>query len=215
MRLRKLLEISMLKTVYFNLHYFGIKGMRLPVIVSKNVMLKNLRGGVKIESYKTGNIRIGFERTGICDPKYQRSIWYVDGIVSLGENVKIAAGTKISCAEGATLQIGKSSSINVNSQVICMEHIALGENVMLSWDDLVMDSDCHPIREGAVEKPVSKPIIIGNDVWVGCRTTILKGCTVPDGCIVAANSTVTRTYQEEHCLITTNGVVKHNVFWER
>lgn len=45
MRLRKLLEISMLKTVYFNLHYFGIKGMRLPVIVSKNVMLKNLRGG--------------------------------------------------------------------------------------------------------------------------------------------------------------------------
>ena len=29
-----------------------------------------------------------------------------------------------------------------------MEHIALGENVMLSWDDLVMDSDVHPIQEG-------------------------------------------------------------------
>ena len=96
-----------------------------------------------------------------------------------------------------------------------MEHIALGENVMLSWDDLVMDSDFHPIREGAMEKSVSRPIMIGDDVWVGCRTTILKGCTVPDGCIVAANSTVTRTYQEKHCLITTSGVVKHNVFWKR
>ena len=71
----------------------------------------------------------------------------MSGTVCFGENVRIAAGVKLSCAEGATLQIGKNSSINVNSQVICMEHIALGENVMLSWDDLVMDSDFHPIRE--------------------------------------------------------------------
>lgn len=170
---------------------------------------------MKIESYKTANVRIGFDGTGICDSRFQRGIWHVSGTVCFGENVGVAAGVKLSCAEGAMLQIGKNSSINVNSQVICMEHIALGENVMLSWDDLVMDSDFHPIREGAIEKAVSKPIIIGNDVWVGCRTTILKGCTVPDGCIVAANSTVTRTYRDEHCLITTNGVVKHNVFWER
>lgn len=86
----------------------------------------------------------------------------MSGMVYFGENVGIAAGVKLSCAEGATLQIGKNSSINVNSQVICMEHIALGENVMLSWDDLVMDSDFHPIREGTMEKPVSRPIMIGD-----------------------------------------------------
>lgn len=89
--------------------------------------------GVKIQSYKTANVRIGFDGTGICNPKYQRGIWHVSGMVYFGENVGIAAGVKLSCAEGATLQIGKNSSINVNSQVICMEHIALGENVMLSW----------------------------------------------------------------------------------
>lgn len=66
-----LLDASILKTLRFNLHYFGIKGFRLPVLVGKNVMLKNLRGGVKIESYKTANVRIGFDGTGICDPKYQ------------------------------------------------------------------------------------------------------------------------------------------------
>lgn len=43
--MRVLLDVSILKTLRFNLHYFGIKGFRLPVLVSKNVMLKNLRGG--------------------------------------------------------------------------------------------------------------------------------------------------------------------------
>lgn len=67
-----LLDASILKTLRFNLHYFGIKGFRLPVLVGKNVMSKNLRGGVKIESYKTANVRIGFDGIGICDPKYQK-----------------------------------------------------------------------------------------------------------------------------------------------
>ena len=34
-----LLDASILKTLRFNLHYFGIKGFRLPVLVGKNVML--------------------------------------------------------------------------------------------------------------------------------------------------------------------------------
>ena len=43
--MRTLLDASILKTLRFNFYYFGIKGFRLPVLVSKNVMLKNLRGG--------------------------------------------------------------------------------------------------------------------------------------------------------------------------
>ena len=42
--MRTLLDASILKTLRFNFYYFGIKGFRLPVLVSKNVMLKNLRG---------------------------------------------------------------------------------------------------------------------------------------------------------------------------
>lgn len=45
--LKTMLAVSVLKTLRFNLHYFGIKGFCLPVLVSKNVMLKNLRGGGK------------------------------------------------------------------------------------------------------------------------------------------------------------------------
>lgn len=37
-----------------------------------------------------------------------------------------------------------------------------------------------------------KPCIIGNDVWVGCNATILRGVTVGDGAVIAANAVVTK-----------------------
>lgn len=43
----KLFEISVIKTIRFNLYYFGIKGFRFPVLVSKNMIIKNIRGGVR------------------------------------------------------------------------------------------------------------------------------------------------------------------------
>ena len=32
---------------------------------------------------------------------------------------------------------------------------------------------------------------IGDKVWIGCRTTILKGSVIPDGCVIGAGSLVT------------------------
>jgi len=37
-----------------------------------------------------------------------------------------------------------------------------------------------------------KPIIIGNDVWVGCNVVILDGVVIGDGAIIAANSVVNK-----------------------
>lgn len=42
-----LLRISILKTILFNLHYFGRAGLKFPVLVGKNFIFKKLRGGGK------------------------------------------------------------------------------------------------------------------------------------------------------------------------
>ena len=40
--------------------------------------------------------------------------------------------------------------------------------------------------------PFEKECIIGNDVWIGCNSTILRGVTVGDGAVIGANSLVTK-----------------------
>lgn len=40
-----LLRISILKTILFNLHYFGRAGLKFPVLVGKNFIFKKLGGG--------------------------------------------------------------------------------------------------------------------------------------------------------------------------
>jgi acetyltransferase-like isoleucine patch superfamily enzyme len=49
-----------------------------------------------------------------------------------------------------------------------------------------------------VDQPLlidSKRIIIGNDVWIGARATILDGVTVGDGAIIAAGAVVVQDVQ--------------------
>jgi acetyltransferase-like isoleucine patch superfamily enzyme len=59
--------------------------------------------------------------------------------------------------------------------------------------------------------------VIGNHVWIGCRSTILKGVSIPNNNIVASNSVITKTFEVENCVIgghgATAGIIKRNVNW--
>ena len=58
--IKKLLKISIIKTIHFNFHYFGFKGMFNPkVILAKNVKLKDLRGSIELKNINQ-RIQIGF-----------------------------------------------------------------------------------------------------------------------------------------------------------
>jgi acetyltransferase-like isoleucine patch superfamily enzyme len=39
----------------------------------------------------------------------------------------------------------------------------------------------------------SNELVLGNDIWVGCNVTILRGLTIGDGAIIGANSVVTQS----------------------
>jgi acetyltransferase-like isoleucine patch superfamily enzyme len=38
----------------------------------------------------------------------------------------------------------------------------------------------------------NEPVIIGNDVWIGSRVTILPGVKIGDGAIIGASAVVTK-----------------------
>lgn len=97
-------------------------------------------------------------------------------------------GADIILFKGAHLTLGKGSFINSDCKIRCHQEITIGEGCAISHDFTVMDSDAHEI-EGS-EK--TKPVHIGNHVWIGTRVTILKGVTVGDGAVIAAGAVVVK-----------------------
>lgn len=117
--------------------------------------------------------------------------------------------------DGGILEIGNNSYMNA-STIQCASHISIGDDCAIASDILIQDTDFHPILdENGREKPISKPIQIGNKVWICAKATILKGVTIGDGAIVAAGAVVTKDVPA-YSLVAGNParVVKENIKWK-
>lgn len=102
---------------------------------------------------------------------------------------KFFFGADIQLFRNAKLVLGKSY-INSNCKIRCANYIKIGDDCAISHDVTILDSDFHEIvRPGF---PVSKPIIIQDHVWIGTRSTILKGVTIGTGAVIAAGAVVTK-----------------------
>jgi acetyltransferase-like isoleucine patch superfamily enzyme len=80
-----------------------------------------------------------------------------------------------------------------------------------------MDSDIHSIKNDREEVTnLPNPIRIGDKVWIGCRSVVLKGSDVPDGCIIGANALVNRKLDVECSIYAGNpaNIVKKGISWE-
>jgi acetyltransferase-like isoleucine patch superfamily enzyme len=95
----------------------------------------------------------------------------------------------VTIEEGAVLQLG-SGYINNYSSIFCFKHIEIGHYVFISNNVTIRDSDNHRILDSRSEP--SKPIIIGDHVWIGMRAMILKGVTIGNGAVIAAGTVLTR-----------------------
>ena len=179
------------KTIYFNFRYLPFRqAIKIPIMVSKKVYLLHAGGQVKFDCpIRTGMIQIGYGDIGIFDKKVSRNIWDVAGTVVFKGTADIGHGSKVCVLIGGTLILGSNFTITAESAIVSTNNIKFGNDCLLSWDILIMDSDCHRIKDssGNLLNP-SAPIIIGHKVWIGCRCLILKGTTIPDNSVVGANS---------------------------
>lgn len=105
-------------------------------------------------------------------------------------NTKIFSGAKIFINKNALLTIG-NGYINNHLNLHCFESITIGEEVAIADNVTIRDSDNHIILNKPGYK-MTKPVHIGNHVWIGMNVTILKGVTIGDGAIIAAGAVVTR-----------------------
>ena len=83
-------------------------------------------------------------------------------------------------------------------------------------ESILMDTDQHAIYDDNDDVcNEDKEIFIGNNVWIGARSFILKGVHIQDGSIIGANTTVTKSFSQQNSIIAgnPNTILKTNISW--
>lgn len=114
------------------------------------------------------------------------------GQLSWGRMFKIRSGCKIRVRKGAEIAVGDNFSMSNNCVLTARESIRIGCNVQFGPGVLVYDHDHDYKAPGglAAKKYKTAPIEIGDNVWIGANSIILRGTKIGSNCVVAAGTIV-------------------------
>lgn len=149
----------------------------LPVIVcTKNSSLSLGDGVVCVSSFLSNLVGL-----------YQRSI------------IMARAGAKVVLEDDVRM-----SGVTIYSR----ESIRIGKHTSIGGNVKIFDHDFHPIDpQERLAHPNSgmktKPVDIGENVFIGCNAIILKGSKIGNNCVIGAGSVVAGEF-EDNCVIAGN-----------
>lgn len=143
----------------------GVKLQGLPIIAKSRTAKIVLGNNVTIKSSFLSNL-IGL---------FQRSI-----IVARANN--------------AFVEIGDNSGLS-GVTIYARESIKIGDNCRIGANTKIFDNDFHPVDptlrlEASNKNMTVKPVAIGNNVFIGCNSIILKGTAIGDNTTIGAGSVV-------------------------
>lgn len=144
-----------------------------------------------------------------------------NSIVKIGKYNKYTE-CEIYIGNNTTLEIGNNTTIGGGQLVLYPgpnTKIKIGNDCMISTDVSIRTSDGHTIYSTENNQVTNLPedVIIGDHVWVGTRSLILKGAEIPSNTIIAANSLVTKKFEKENCIIGGQAakIIKEGFNWDR
>lgn len=120
---------------------------------------------------------------------YQRSIVFArgKGKIYIGNNVGMSGVT-----------------------VYAFDSISIGNDTIIGANTKIFDSDFHPIdpqirkiEPNNKEHTKTRPVEIGENVFIGCNCIVLKGSKIGNNCVVGAGSVVSGQF-EDNCVIAGN-----------
>ena len=68
----------------------------------------------------------------------------------------------------------------------------LGNGCMMAHGSYITDSDWHGLYDRVNRDANPRPVHLGDNVWLGDRSTVLKGVSIGDNSVVAAGAVVTK-----------------------
>ncbi|HEY4010162.1 MAG TPA: acyltransferase [Acidobacteriaceae bacterium] len=123
-----------------------------------------------------------------------------DGVIVAGNNVRIDGKCSFKFAASysptPTLSIGDDTGIGHDCSFTVGKSVTIGRYCRISQGVVMMDAPGHPAnpipRQQGRRAPDEdvRPIVIGDNVWIGRGAMILPGVTIGEGSVVAAGSVV-------------------------
>lgn len=193
-------QIEIPKNTRINLDVFGKNNT--VIVKSRNIT-------------KSGNITI--------------SIYGDDNTVVIGEDVRVSQYLLIAIGQNhknfgpvknCGVTIGRNTSFESCDMIIknSNANIAIGQECMFAFNITLYHTDSHPVFDLNTKQIVNnvKCMNIGNHVWVGANTTILKNTSIADDCIIGWGSVVSGHFADEHCAIAGNPArkIKSGITWD-
>jgi len=150
--------------------------------------------------------------------------------IKIGNNINLGNYVRLSALGKQRLELGNNVNIGAFSQVIIStsfnnlgEFIKIGDNVGIGefsyigggggttiGKDTIIGQyfSTHPENHNFSDKSflireqgtTRKGISIGENCWIGAKVTILDGVTIGNGCVVAAGSIVTKSFERNEVI---------------
>ena len=183
-----LTKISLPKFVWYN--FFSRKVERQ----GKGYLMPYKHASLDIEKGAKIILHDGHFHVNYYLPKHSKAEAYVR--MSKGARLEIFGDTKL-CYK-ATIEIKKDAAvtvgeayINSDAVILAAKEINIGKEVLISREVFIYDSDHHPLLDdnGNQTNPL-RPVTIGDHVWIGLKSTIIRGSKIGDGAVISAGSLV-------------------------
>lgn len=111
-----------------------------------------------------------------------------NGSIAIGKKSE-NRGTLFLMAHGGRIVIGEHCFFNVNCSITSVENITIGKECKFGNNVVVVDHD-HDYKRQTSNEFISSPITIGDDVWIGAGSVILRGVHIGNHSVIAAGSIV-------------------------
>jgi acetyltransferase-like isoleucine patch superfamily enzyme len=118
-----------------------------------------------------------------------RLFWYRTVMrFKIGPKSSVLLGTHFDTRQN--VNIGAGSTINERCRLDNRGGLFIGDSVSISADVILLTAD-HDVQSSHFEGR-TRPIQIGDHVFIGTRAMVLPGVKLGEGCVVAAGSVVTK-----------------------
>lgn len=128
-----------------------------------------------------------------------------DGKAHIENHVKLAC-QRVWVRFGGELSIGEYTNLNHGSEIRCDEKVTIGSFNRISYNVRIWDTNTHNILDKEerrsmnikwfpsfgkeISRPVTKPVVIGDDCWIGENACIMKGSVIGDESIIGFGTVV-------------------------